>query len=227
MLSIAGAGVALHAKPAVAAQADIRVNFGDLTALLDRLGFDGPVVLLGCSMGGSLAMDFVLEHPSRVKALVMVGSGPTGLSLDVPDLPLMSEAEEAFKAGDLDLLAEIEVQIWYDGVGRTPQQVDQRMRKLALEMNRLALAHDAKKLGERLPDTETPAAERLGEIKLPVLVVVGEHDIPYIQAAADYMVGNIPGARKAMIEDAAHLPNMDHPEEFQKVVGEFLVQVLG
>ncbi len=200
---------------------------GDLTRLLDQLGFVAPVLLLGCSMGGSLAMDFALEQPSRAKALVMVGSGPSGLRLDVPDMPLMSEAEEAYQAGDLDRLAEIEARIWFDGVGRTPQQVDQAMRQLALEMNSLALAHEVKKLGVRLPDTETPAAERLGEIKVPVLVVVGEHDIPYIQAAADHMVENIPSARKAVIEDAAHLPNMDHPEEFQKIVGEFLDDVVG
>ena len=39
MLNLAGAGVALHAKPAVAAQCDIRINHGDLTALLYIQGY--------------------------------------------------------------------------------------------------------------------------------------------------------------------------------------------
>ncbi|WP_423273938.1 hypothetical protein [Escherichia coli] len=39
MLERAGTGVALHAKPAVAAQCDVRVNFGDLTALLYIQGY--------------------------------------------------------------------------------------------------------------------------------------------------------------------------------------------
>jgi phosphoserine phosphatase len=39
MLNRAGAGVALHAKPAVASQCDIRVNHGDLTALLFIQGY--------------------------------------------------------------------------------------------------------------------------------------------------------------------------------------------
>jgi phosphoserine phosphatase len=39
MLGLAGAGVALHAKPAVAAQCDIRINHGDLTALLYLQGY--------------------------------------------------------------------------------------------------------------------------------------------------------------------------------------------
>jgi hypothetical protein len=66
--------------------------------------------------------------------------------LDVPDHPATAAAAEAYSAGDLDLIAELEAQIWFDGMGRTAQQVDQSMRQLALEMNRLALAHEAKQL---------------------------------------------------------------------------------
>lgn len=197
----------------------------DLTALLDQLEFRQPVVLIGCSMGGTLAMDFALEHPSRVKALVMVGSGPSGLALDVPDHPREAEAAEAYEAGNLDLLAELEAEIWFDGMDRTAQQVDQPMRELAIEMNRLALAHDAKKLGKRLPDAETLAAERLDQLRIPVLVIVGEHDIPYSHAAADYMTDNLSTAHKLFIEDAAHLPNMDHPNEFQSSVRAFMEQL--
>ncbi len=58
-------------------------HLGDLVALLDEIGLHQPLVVIGCSMGGSLAMNFALEHPSRVNALVMVGSGPSGLRLDV------------------------------------------------------------------------------------------------------------------------------------------------
>jgi pimeloyl-ACP methyl ester carboxylesterase len=63
------------------------------------------------------------------------------------------------------------------------------------------------------------------ELKIPVLVIVGEHDIPYLQAAADYMVENIPSARKVVLPDAAHLSNMDHPAQFQRVVRSFLDEI--
>jgi pimeloyl-ACP methyl ester carboxylesterase len=59
-------------------------HMGDLIALLDKHQFHQPLILIGCSMGGSLAMDFAFEHPSSVKTLVLVSSGPSGLSLDVP-----------------------------------------------------------------------------------------------------------------------------------------------
>jgi pimeloyl-ACP methyl ester carboxylesterase len=197
----------------------------DLIALLDILHVDQPAILMGCSIGGQLAMDFTLTHPSRVAALIMVDSNPRGLELNILDPPEFDEAEEAYDAGDLDLLAEIETRIWFDGLERTPAQVDPAMRQLAYEMNRNALSLEAKGLGERLPDTEVPAVERLGEIDVPVLVVVGAQDIPYMRAAADYMAERVASARRETIGDAAHLSNMDQPDEFRRVVTGFLDRV--
>lgn len=197
-------------------------HMSDLVSLLDTLGIYDPIILMGCSMGGGIAMDFALTYPSRVKALIMVGSGPSGLELDVPAPTKFAEAEKAFEAGDLDLVAEIETQIWFDGTDRTPEQVNPEMRKLLWEMNRIALGYEVKQLGKRLPNTQMPAFDRLGDLDIPVLVIVGSHDTPYILAAADYMTEKIPSVRKVIIEDAAHLPNMDQPDEFQGIVRDFL-----
>jgi pimeloyl-ACP methyl ester carboxylesterase len=197
-------------------------HMSDLVSLLDALEIHEPIVIMGCSMGGSLAMDFALTHPSRAKAIIMVDAGPSGLKLDVPTPSKFADAEKAFDAGNLDLVAEIETQIWFDGIDRTPAQVNPAMRRLLYEMNRLALSHEVKQLGKRQPNTQTPAFNRLGNLKKPVLVIVGAHDTAYILAAADYMTEKIPSARKAIIEDAAHLPNMDQPHEFQGIVKNFL-----
>ena len=195
-------------------------HFSDLVSLLSALEIPEPFVLMGCSMGGGLAMDFALTHPSKVKALIMVGSGPSGLELDVPTPAKFADAEKAFEAGDLDLVAELETQIWFDGAGRTPEQVNPTMRKLLYEMDRLALSHEVKQLGKRVPNTETPAVVQ--DLRVPVLIIVGSHDTPYILAAAGYMEQNIRSAKKVTIADAAHLPNMDQPQEFQGIVHEFL-----
>jgi len=197
-------------------------HLGDLIALLDHLRIARPIVAVGCSMGGGLALDYALAEPDDVCALVMVGSGPSGLELDVPALPKFAEVERAFRAGDLDLACELETQIWFDGVGRAPAQVNREMRQLAYEMNRTVIAHDARRLGTRRRDTESPAAGRLADVRVPVLVVVGEHDIPYIHAAADYMVERLPSVTRVDIADAAHLPNMDRPDEFRRVFTAFL-----
>lgn len=200
-------------------------HMSDLASLLNALEINEPLILMGCSMGGSLALDFALTYPKRVKALIMVGSGPSGLELDVKTPVKFAAAEKAFKAGDLDLVAEIETQIWFDGMDRTPEQVNPTMRKLLYDMNRLALSHEVKQLGKRLPNTEAPAFDRLNALDIPVLIIVGSHDTPYIRAAADYMEANLKFGRKAIIEDAAHLPNMDQPDEFQEIVQDFLTNL--
>lgn len=197
-------------------------HMDDLVALLDTLELQEPLIIMGCSMGGGLAMDFTLMHPARVKALIMVGSAPSGLELDVPAPAKFAEAEKAYESGDLDRVAELETQIWFDGTDRSPDQVDQAMRKLAYEMNHNALAFEARNLGKRLPNTEIPAFDRLSNLKQPVLVILGSQDTPYILAAADYMLVKLPRAQKAIIDDAAHLPNMEHPRQFQTLVKEFL-----
>jgi len=194
----------------------------DLTAMLDYLGMDQPLIAMGCSMGGGLAMELALTRPSKVRALIMVDAGPPGLELNVPTPAKFAEAEKAYQAGNLDLVAEIETQIWFDGTGRTASQVDPSARRLVYEMNRKGLSHDAKRLGKRLPDTQVPAVARLSELRIPVLVIVGAHDTPYIQAAADYMADKLPSARKVTVDDAAHLPNMDHPDEFRRILATFL-----
>ncbi len=201
-------------------------HLSDLAALLAYLQIDEPLVLMGCSMGGGIAMDFALTHPARVRALIMVGSGPSGLTLDIPrpDGADAAEAalEAAIKAGDLDRVAEIETQIWFDGIGRTAVQVNQAARKLAYEMCRNVASLESKRLGKRLPDADVPAAKRLDALHIPVLVIVGEHDLPYLLAAADHMAQHLPSARRVLMHDAAHLPNMDHPEVFRRNIDEFL-----
>ncbi|NJM83381.1 MAG: alpha/beta fold hydrolase [Tabrizicola sp.] len=197
-------------------------HLADLIALLDHLDIRQPVILMGCSMGGGLAMDFALSEPARARALIMVDAGPGGLELDVPSPAKFADADKAYDARDWDLLAEIETQIWFDGMDRTPDQVDRTARKLVFEMNRTALSHESKGLGKRLPNMQPPAAQRLHEIKVPLLILVGAHDIPYMFAAADHMAAHVPGAEKVVIENAAHLPNLEQPSEFRQIVSAFL-----
>jgi len=81
----------------------------DLLAIMDELSLK-PAHLVGCSMGGALAIDFALEHPERLSKLVLVGSAVHGLevALEVEDreLPHPQPAEH-----------ELELVLVVDGVG--------------------------------------------------------------------------------------------------------------
>ena len=89
-------------------------------------------------------------------------------------------------------------------------------------MNRLALTHDVKRLGKRVTATGVPAAERLAELAVPVLVLTGVHDEPCIQAAHDILAASIPRVTAVRVDGAAHLLNMDQPDEFEAIVTRFL-----
>lgn len=199
-------------------------HLDDLSSLLDELSFDEPVILIGCSMGGATALDYALLYPHKVRALVLVDSAPSGLELDLPTPPKFKLVADADKAGDLELVAELETQIWFDG-DRQPSDVDQTMRQLAYDMNLTALENGAIELGTRLPNLDTPAIDRLDELQIPVLAIVGDNDIPYMHAAAEAMSGKISNYQRVDIANAAHLPNMDQPEEFKRVLETFIQSV--
>jgi len=199
-------------------------HLDDLTKLLDHLNVSQQIILVGCSMGGGTALDYTLENPQKVRALLLVDSAPSGLQIDLPTPPKFKLVEQAQKSGNLEMVSEIETQIWFDG-DRPKAQVDQQMRQLAYEMNLIALRNDEKELGTSLPNLSRPAVERLSEITTPVLAIVGEHDIPYMHAAAEAMREKIPNYRDVTISNAAHLPNMDQPAEFERVVREFLKSI--
>ena len=69
---------------------------------------------------------------------------------------------------------------------------------------------------------EPPASERLGEISVPMLIIVSTEDVPDVHAAAAIMESSIPGSRKVVISNAAHMVSMERPVEFNRTVLEFL-----
>jgi 3-oxoadipate enol-lactonase len=192
----------------------------DVLALMDGLGLRQAPHVVGCSIGGSLAIDFALEHPERVSKLVLVGAGVSGQTPDGRHKELYAEVEAAEDAKDMKALNEAEAHLWLDGPRRPPGHVDKRLRDLFLDMNGRTLLVD---FDQAQPQKlEPPALSRLGEIHAPTLVVVGDQDLPPVLETADLLVSKINGARKAVIHDAAHLPNLEHPERFNRILLDFL-----
>jgi pimeloyl-ACP methyl ester carboxylesterase len=195
----------------------------DLRALLDSLEV-GRAHLVGCSMGGGAVLDFALRYPERVGALVLVGSAVSGFEGDFEPPEQWDELVAADEAGDLGRVSELEVQIWVDGPGRRPEDVDGAVRDLVHEMNLIALRNEASELGEELPP-DPPAVDRLSEIQAPALILVGDSDQPRIIAAADLLEREMPKAQKVVMTGAAHLPNMERPEEFNRILLDYLEEV--
>jgi pimeloyl-ACP methyl ester carboxylesterase len=63
--------------------------------------------------------------------------------------------------------------------------------------------------------------DSLPTITVPTLIIVGDQDEPFL-APCRYMAGKIPGARLEIIRGAGHSSNLDQPEAFDRVLGDFL-----
>ena len=196
----------------------------DLRALLAFLDIVPPVILMGCSIGAGLAIDYALTHPADLQSLILVGGEPAGFEVDVewPD-DLFAQSEKAFQAGNIDLVAEFDMRIWFDGFGRSTEHLNKEARKRAFEMARQVAKHEIKNIGTHVRKSfDKPAVERLAELKVPSLVIIGENDLPVLALAADYLTTHISDATRVLVSDAAHLPNMEHPEQFCSIVEDFL-----
>ncbi|MEP7290228.1 MAG: alpha/beta fold hydrolase [Chloroflexota bacterium] len=195
----------------------------DLAALLTALGIE-RTALIGCSNGGRAAMNFALDYPDRATALVMVCSSPGGFKFDSEAPALWPEIVKAYDSGDWELTAKLEAQLWAVGPYRQPEQVDAQIRNLVAEMDLIALKKESAIKQEQ--SMSPPAIERLGELHIPVLAVVGDVDSPVTLAAGTFIEQQIAGARQVMMRNTAHLPSMEHPDEFNRIVLDFLEAAL-
>jgi pimeloyl-ACP methyl ester carboxylesterase len=192
----------------------------DIRGLMDHLGV-ASAVLVAVSMAGRNALDLTLEHPDRVDALVLVGAGLSGYRFVDPDMAAADEAvDAAIAAGRFEEAAEIEITTWVAGPRRSLDVIDAALRRRVRDMILQSYATPPD-LGQILP-FEPPASGRLHEVSTPTLIIVGAEDVPDVLTICERLLVGIAGARKIVIPDAAHLPNMEQPAVFNRIVGEFL-----
>jgi pimeloyl-ACP methyl ester carboxylesterase len=195
---------------------------GDLRAVLDALGSE-TAVLVGCSQGGLVALTFALAHPERVSGLVLIapavsGAPPVDDDFPPPIAERLAALDAAEDAGDIDRVNELEAVLWLDGPGSPAGRVGGTARALFLDMNGIALRHP-----ELTQEGEAAAVyPRLSEITAPTLLLWGDRDFAPLIARSQELVRRIPGARGVELPGAAHLPNLEQPEQVNALVRAFL-----
>ncbi len=191
---------------------------GDLIGLLDRLDL-GQVVLCGLSMGGQIVMEVHRTHPSRVRALVLADTFPEA------ETPAGREAR--YSAAE---------RVLREGMG---PYADEVLDKMISPHNVRALPAVAEHVLGMMRGTSPEGAaaawrgraerpdylDSLSRATVPALVVVGEEDRYTPVAVAERLHATIPGSTLAVIPGAAHLPNLERPEEFTDALERFLATV--
>ena len=177
----------------------------DMAAILDAVGAERAIVG-GLSLGGYMSLAFYVKHPERVRALLIIDTGP-GFKKD--------EAREGWNKYALETARDFEAQ----GLAR----LKSRSAEMASATHRSAdgLIKAARGM---LTQRDASVINALPDIRVPSLVLVGANDKPFL-AAADYMATKIPGARKVVVPDAGHAANIDQPAAFNEALLSFLKTV--
>ncbi len=192
-----------------------------LLGLLDHFGVE-RAILVGNSAGGTVAMNFTLQHPDRVMALILVdpavyggGGAPAWIRplLRTPQMrhlgPLIARQIQ-IRGPELIKLA------WYDPT-RIPEET------LALYQKPLQAENWDRALWElTVASQESGLADRLAEFTLPTLVITGEEDkiVPTEQSIR--LAGELPNAELVIIPQAGHLPHEEQPDAFVEAVKSFI-----
>lgn len=180
---------------------------GDMVAILDAEGIR-EAALIGHSMGGFLSLDMQRRHPARVKALVLVGTGPGYRS-------------DESRAGWNQLCERYAVNLETRGFDGLPGEADEVRADAHRDVSGLILA--ARGI---LAQRDAAVIDSLPTIAIPTLILVGENDKAFRTGSA-YMADKIPGARLVVIPGAGHAPMITHTDEFLSHVTDFLYEVDG
>jgi pimeloyl-ACP methyl ester carboxylesterase len=196
-------------------------NIDDLDAVIQHFGCDGAH-LIGSSQGGRIAIDYALAKPKSVLSLVLVAPALSGASFPSSYPPtvqlLMNGLEQAETAQDFEKMNAIEAHMWLDGPLNHENRVVGSARDLFLDMNGRALKHAPLNREQPAPS----AVEQLHRLTHPAFVIWGDADFQHIKDRSRLIANTLPGARLLVMEECAHLPNMERPTQFDEAVLKFL-----
>jgi len=167
------------------------------------------IIVLGNSLGGHLALKYVLKHQSNVKAMVLTGS--SGLY------------EEGLKDGypqrdNYEYIKKKTEYTFYDPKVATKELVDEVFdivsdRGKALSTIYMARSAMKDNLRQNIP-----------EITVPSLLIWGKQDNITPPSVADEFENLLPDAELVWIDKCGHAPMMEHPENFNAILEQFLIK---
>ena len=183
--------------------------------LLAKLGYAGPVDVLGVSWGGALAQQFAYLYPYRCRRLVLAATSP-GVIMVPGRLSVLSKLIGARRYRDPDYLREIGAEIYGGAYRRDPELLAEHGRHIQAPGGRGYVY-------QLLATCGWSSLLWLGSLRQPTLVMHGDDDpiVPLVNAKI--LARCIRRARLHVIEDG-HLFLITRTSEVGPLVRDFLLQ---
>ncbi len=182
----------------------------DVVRLLRALGVE-RAHLVGLSLGGMVAQQFALDYPLATASLVLADTlcgAPAGFE------SVMRDALRFIEENSMAAVAAARI------TNAFSDAVDPSMRGYLID--RVAQNDKAAYVRAARGGFSFSVGDRLAEITAPTLVVIGDEDRVTPPVLSEDIAARIPGARLVRIAGAGHISNIERPEEFNRVVLEFL-----
>lgn len=191
-------------------------NVEDLNEVFNFLNVKKAAVF-GMSAGGGLAIDFALEYPDKVTSLVLVGAVVSGYGYSGHFLSRGGRLDAAIFSNPEKLIDYMFKRDPYTIYSENKEARQKALKWMQENPHNYDFRRNRLIIGPR-----RPALGALGEIQVPVLIMVGEYDIPDVHSHAGAIEAGIKNSERVVISDAAHLVPLEKPDEFNRIVRDFL-----
>jgi 3-oxoadipate enol-lactonase len=184
----------------------------DVVALIDALGLD-RVSYVGLSIGGMVGLWLAAHHPERIDRLVLM----TTSAYPDPSGAFNERAATVRAAGTTEVVADAVVARWF-----TPHWSESHAEVVGgfREMICATSAEGYAACCEAISAFDI--REDLSRIVAPTLVIGGAQDPAIPPEHQRAIAAGVAGARLEIVEDAAHLPNVQHPDTVNGLIAEHL-----
>jgi len=211
-------GHGVSGAPADPAAYSFEQVLDDLGRVLDAAAPRERAVLAGFSFGGVLSLHFTLRHPGRVRALVLLDTGPGFKNPDAQARWLAQTERIATNVETKGLASFVTSRAAVTAIGRRPElPAAQRAASAIAAMQPHGVAH----FGRRVTGPVPACIDELAAIAVPALVLVGAEDEAYLRAA-DVMAARIPRATKVVIPGAGHVTTLEEPDAVTDAILRFV-----
>jgi pimeloyl-ACP methyl ester carboxylesterase len=196
----------------------------DIRSVLDQLG-EGKAHVVGLSMGGFATLHFGFRHPGRARSLCVGGCGYGAEPEQRERFRVEAEAIAAdLRTSGMEVFAE------KYAYGPTRVQFENKDPRGFAEFKAMLAQHSAAgsantQLGvQRERPSLYDLVEEMRRLTVPTLILHGDEDWPCLNPGI-LMKRNIPSAAMAVMPNCGHTINLEEPDEFNRMVGDFIRQV--
>lgn len=179
-----------------------------LADFIDMKGLD-RFSLIGNSLGGHLALEYVLAFPEKVKKLVLTGSSGLYENTMGSSFP---------RRGSYDFIKDRVEYTFYDPAVATKQLVDEVFEVTTSNLKCLRIVSFARSA------QKNNLRDSLPRIQTPTLLLWGLNDTITPPSVAHEFHMHLPNSELRFVDRCSHVPMMEHPELFNSWVEEFLVR---